>query len=132
MRRQLHTLKSGETKDNDSFFRFLRACCESSFIVSCSISDCVAESARSDGLVPHRAYSLAAVTKVGPGTRLVQLRNSWVDEHEWKGPWSKGAQERGPFLKVLEKDHQDAKIKRKSPSKKERRIWALSLSLSLS
>merc|ERR1711879_304995 len=42
------------------------------------------EEVRPDGLVTGHAYSVIQVKKVS-GYKMVQLRNPWGNEHEWKG-----------------------------------------------
>lgn len=44
------------------------------------------------GIVQGHAYSLLDVCEID-GTKLVQLRNPWGNEVEWKGPWGDNSAE---------------------------------------
>jgi len=57
------------------------------------------EDIRQDGIVKSHAYSILQVIEYQPPSepsamiRLVQLRNPWGDDHEWKGAWCDGSPE---------------------------------------
>lgn len=44
------------------------------------------------GIVQGHAYSILDVMEI-EGTKLIQLRNPWGDETEWKGPWGDKSKE---------------------------------------
>ena len=44
------------------------------------------------GIVFGHAYSILDVAEID-GVKLVQLRNPWGNETEWKGPWGDSSQE---------------------------------------
>lgn len=44
------------------------------------------------GIVQGHAYSILDVTIID-GTKLLQIRNPWGDETEWKGAWGDNSKE---------------------------------------
>ncbi|KAL1507545.1 hypothetical protein AB1Y20_007166 [Prymnesium parvum] len=77
---------------HDQMFTLLREADEKNFLMGASIGGLGVESKRPDGLVEGHAYSLIRVVRIDPpdgeALQLVELRNPWGNQQEWRGAWS--------------------------------------------
>lgn len=73
--------------DTEGLFHFLVKNDLNGYLMSSSIEGEGEEYERKDGLVEDHAYSIIQVIEMD-GQRLLQLRNPWGNDKEWKGAWS--------------------------------------------
>ncbi|CAN0042238.1 unnamed protein product, partial [Laminaria digitata] len=58
----------------------------------CSIAGDVMEKKRKDGLIENHAYSIMNAVSIH-SEKLIQIRNPWGKQGEWKGRWADNSKE---------------------------------------
>lgn len=83
----------GKSMNAERFFQYLQQLDEADCLIGASMpgsppAHAGGEPVKDNGLVQGHAYSVIQVRQCSTGHRMVQLRNPWGTDAEWKGRWS--------------------------------------------
>lgn len=83
---------AGKTFDGDGLFEFMSRLDKEDALIGCSMpgsppAHAGGEPVKPNGLVMGHAYSVIQVIQCSTGHRMVQCRNPWGTDKEWKGRW---------------------------------------------
>jgi len=103
-----------ETKSQEEFFEYIKTCVKRyAFLVAAGIDRVGEEYKRKDGLVEGHAFSVLDVAetklKSGNSVRLIQIRNPWGNDMEWRGKY--GDEDKRSWNNLDEDDLKSKNIK---------------------